>query len=70
LDLDLLLYGNLHYQNTLLTIPHYGLYQRAFVLIPLFDCVPDLVLPNGQKLRDLVKCCDSHQLKKVDESKI
>jgi len=68
LDLDLLLYGNLHYRDAALTLPHYGLYERAFVLKPLFDCAPDLILPNGQKLRNVVKNCDCHLLNKIDES--
>jgi len=68
LDLDLLLYGHLQYQDAMLTVPHDGLYQRAFVLVPLFDCAPDLILPNGQKLRDLVKLCDSQLLERIDES--
>lgn len=55
LDLDMLLYGNLVLQETQLTLPHYGLKQRAFVLIPLFEIAPDLILPDGTKLAELVK---------------
>lgn len=65
LDLDILLYGNLHYQNTALIIPHYGLYQRAFVLYPLFECAPDLILPNGQALKDALNLCSTQNLKKI-----
>lgn len=68
LDLDLLLYGNLHYHDTTLTLPHEGLYQRAFVLYPLFECVPNLILPNGQALKDVLKLCDTQNLKKIEES--
>jgi len=68
LDLDLLLYGNLHYQDTVLTVPHYGLYQRAFVLYPLFECAPNLILPNGQKIKDALKFCDTRKLKRVKKS--
>ncbi len=57
LDLDILLYGNQQSQDPLLTLPHPGLYNRAFVLYPLYECVPDLCLPNGQLLTDLISNC-------------
>jgi len=55
LDLDILLYADWVYTDTRLTLPHRGLTQRNFVLLPLFDCQPDLYLPDGQCLGDLVK---------------
>lgn len=45
LDLDILLYGDETIQAPGLTIPHPGLMQRSFVLIPLREIAPDLVLP-------------------------
>lgn len=41
IDLDLLLYGDLHLEDEDLTIPHRGLQDRAFVLIPLAEIAPD-----------------------------
>ncbi|MCW8999348.1 MAG: 2-amino-4-hydroxy-6-hydroxymethyldihydropteridine diphosphokinase [Kangiellaceae bacterium] len=35
LDLDILLFGNLTLDTTRLTIPHYGIKQRSFVLLPI-----------------------------------
>ena len=58
LDLDLLLFGQEQVQDERLTIPHYGMKDRAFVLVPLFDLVPDLQLPCGRALRDWVAPCD------------
>ncbi len=58
LDLDLLLFGQEQVQDERLTIPHYGMKDRAFVLVPLFDLVPDLQLPCGSALRDWVATCD------------
>ena len=46
LDLDLLLYGNLLLDTPRLQLPHPRLHQRAFVLMPLFELAPDLVLPG------------------------
>lgn len=45
LDLDILLYGNLTLETPELTIPHPGMMQRDFVLIPLREIAPDLILP-------------------------
>lgn len=39
-DLDLLLYGNLVLKEEGLEVPHPRLHQRAFVLVPLCDLVP------------------------------
>lgn len=53
LDLDLLLYDSLCLKTDSLTIPHPGLSQRNFVLYPLFDIVPQLILPNGEEIEKL-----------------
>jgi 2-amino-4-hydroxy-6-hydroxymethyldihydropteridine diphosphokinase len=50
LDLDLLLYGDTQLHTPDLQIPHPGICQRAFVLLPLLDIAPTLSLPNGQGL--------------------
>ena len=52
LDLDLLLYGQEHIQHPRLTVPHVGVTQRDFVLIPLLDLDSSLSI-NEQKLQDL-----------------
>jgi 2-amino-4-hydroxy-6-hydroxymethyldihydropteridine diphosphokinase len=55
LDLDLLLYGNQMIDNERLTVPHYGLTDRAFVLYPLFEIASELKLPKGQDLVSIIK---------------
>lgn len=57
LDLDILLFGNQVINHPRLIVPHPYLSQRAFVLTPLADISPDLQLPDGQWLVDLVKLC-------------
>ena len=52
LDLDLLLYGQEQIQNERLTVPHAGVMERDFVLIPLLDLDAELQL-KGQLLKDL-----------------
>lgn len=48
LDLDILLFGNRTSTRTDLTLPHPRMLERNFVLAPLADLAPDLVLPSGQ----------------------
>src|SRR5690606_4245459 len=52
LDLDLLIYGDERIQNERLTVPHVGVMERDFVLLPLLDIDTELQL-NGQSLKDL-----------------
>lgn len=42
LDVDILLYGDIQMTDPQLTIPHAGLPERNFVLIPLKELAPDL----------------------------
>ncbi|MGB9886932.1 MAG: 2-amino-4-hydroxy-6-hydroxymethyldihydropteridine diphosphokinase [Moorellales bacterium] len=53
IDVDVLLYGDRVIKEADLEVPHAGLYGRAFVLIPLAEIAPDLVLPNGKTVREL-----------------
>lgn len=46
LDLDLLLHGPLTVQTDILTVPHPRMHRRAFVLRPLLDLAPELVIPG------------------------
>ena len=44
LDLDLLLYGSASIDSLHLTVPHPRMWQRAFVLVPLAEIAPALVV--------------------------
>lgn len=46
LDLDLLLYGDRRLDLPGLVVPHPRLTERRFVLTPLADLVPELVVPG------------------------
>ncbi len=50
LDLDLLMVDNLAMQTPLLTLPHPRLHERAFVLRPLLDLLPDAYLSGLGRL--------------------
>ena len=52
LDLDLLLYGQQEIQNERLTVPHVGILERDFVVIPLLDIDADLHIKQ-QSLKEL-----------------
>lgn len=52
LDLDLLIYGDKKIQNERLTVPHIGILERDFVVIPLLDLDADLHI-NDQPLKNL-----------------
>jgi 2-amino-4-hydroxy-6-hydroxymethyldihydropteridine diphosphokinase len=54
LDLDILLFGDEVIQTEPLTVPHYGMKQREFVLYPLAELNLNLVLPDGTKLSELL----------------
>ena len=46
LDLDLLLYGELLISTDTLVVPHPRMTIRAFVLLPLLELDPDVVIPG------------------------
>ncbi len=48
LDLDLLLFGPLVLTSERLTLPHPRMSQRAFVLIPLLELLPDSLDPRNE----------------------
>ncbi|MGN6579802.1 MAG: 2-amino-4-hydroxy-6-hydroxymethyldihydropteridine diphosphokinase [Bordetella sp.] len=47
LDLDLLLHGDAVLDTPRLILPHPRMHERAFVLRPLQDLAPTIVLPQG-----------------------
>ncbi len=55
LDLDIILYANEVMDTERLTIPHYGMREREFVLYPLAEISPSLQLPDGTMLEELLK---------------
>jgi 2-amino-4-hydroxy-6-hydroxymethyldihydropteridine diphosphokinase len=54
IDLDLLLYGDETVDEPGLTVPHPSLHERRFVLEPLAELDPELVVPGRGRVRDLL----------------
>lgn len=55
LDLDLLIFADEQRATAELTLPHPGIRQRSFVLLPWLSIDPQACLPSGQRLADLAR---------------
>jgi 2-amino-4-hydroxy-6-hydroxymethyldihydropteridine diphosphokinase len=68
LDLDILIYGEVLRDGPDLTLPHPGLHERRFVLVPLCELAPDLRHPRlGATIRELLeRCPDRSRVVKLD----
>ncbi|WP_089138461.1 2-amino-4-hydroxy-6-hydroxymethyldihydropteridine diphosphokinase [Vibrio rumoiensis] len=62
LDLDILLYGDQVINNERLTVPHYGMKVREFVIYPLNEIAPNLSLPDGTELKSLLNSVNRNGL--------
>ncbi|MGB6777234.1 MAG: 2-amino-4-hydroxy-6-hydroxymethyldihydropteridine diphosphokinase [Planococcus citreus] len=52
-DLDVLLYGQEQLATERLTVPHPHMYERAFVLVPLQELMPSLILPEDLEMQEV-----------------
>ncbi|KFN47586.1 2-amino-4-hydroxy-6-hydroxymethyldihydropteridine diphosphokinase [Arenimonas metalli] len=58
IDLDLLAYGDEVIDEPGLTLPHPHLHERAFVLVPLAEIAPALVIPGRGDVASLLAAVD------------
>ena len=65
LDLDILLFNDAIINSQRLIIPHRQMLLRNFVIYPLHDIAPDLILPNGQALSHFRQRIGHKGLKKI-----
>lgn len=66
LDLDLLLYGAERHADACLTVPHPGIGVREFVLYPLYELDPELVVPGIGPIRDRLRGLDPRGLVRLE----
>lgn len=57
LDLDVLVYGDRVFDEPGLRVPHPGVSERNFVLVPLAEIAPDLVIPGHGPVAALADGC-------------
>jgi 2-amino-4-hydroxy-6-hydroxymethyldihydropteridine diphosphokinase len=69
LDIDILVFGDEQMDSPTLIIPHPRLAQRRFVLQPLADIAPNLVIPGlGKSVAALLReCKDESWIKRIAE---
>ena len=65
LDLDILLYDQLIEDSELLTIPHPRMHERGFVMAPLNEIAPNLCLPSGENISQLLANCSMQGIVKL-----
>ncbi len=69
IDIDILFYDYLIFDSPELTLPHPRLHERAFVLIPLADLVPEQIHPLlGKTIRQLLAEVDKTGVKRYGKT--
>jgi 2-amino-4-hydroxy-6-hydroxymethyldihydropteridine diphosphokinase len=61
------LYGNQTIHTAELTVPHPRLHERAFVLYPLHEIGPDLVIPGHGALPELLAACAGQRVERLKD---
>jgi 2-amino-4-hydroxy-6-hydroxymethyldihydropteridine diphosphokinase len=63
-DIDLLAYDDMAMNDPDLTLPHPRLFERAFVLVPLAEILPDRVIA-GRRVREALTHLDTTGIEKL-----
>jgi 2-amino-4-hydroxy-6-hydroxymethyldihydropteridine diphosphokinase len=64
IDIDLLAFDDLALDEPGLTLPHPHLFERAFVLVPLAEIVPDRMI-SGRRVRDAADQLDAAGIERL-----
>lgn len=64
LDLDIMLYGDRLLSSPRLTVPHYDMRNRAFMLVPLLEIAPDITFPDGIRAADILATLDHSAIRR------
>ena len=66
LDLDVLLHGEAQIDTPELTVPHPRLHLRAFVLMPLAELAPALLIPGRGPIASLLPAVADQRINKLE----
>lgn len=69
IDLDLLVFGRLQSSDAVLTVPHPGIAERAFVLVPLAEIAPDLEVPGFGRVAALAARIDAAGVHRIADER-
>ena len=64
IDIDILAYDDIIFDEDGLTLPHPRLFERAFVLVPLAEIAPDRVIA-GRRVRDALTGVDTAGIRRL-----
>ncbi len=66
IDVDILLYENYTSHEEVLTVPHPRMTERAFVMIPLYEIAPNLVI-EGKSIDEIIKSLKGEEIRKLEK---
>jgi len=67
IDIDILIYDELTMRTDALTVPHPRMLERAFVIVPLAEIEPHLVLQNGRTAEETAACLTDQRVTRMPE---
>jgi 2-amino-4-hydroxy-6-hydroxymethyldihydropteridine diphosphokinase len=70
IDIDILLFNQEIILTNDLTIPHPRMLDRAFVMIPLLEIEPNILIPKISNLKEILGKLDKKTLTKIDDQSI
>ena len=65
IDLDMVTYQEQRISEERLTLPHPEAHHRCFVLVPLAQIAPEILIPGYGRVRDLVGKCDTGKVQRL-----
>jgi 2-amino-4-hydroxy-6-hydroxymethyldihydropteridine diphosphokinase len=66
IDVDILLYDDVNIETEHLVIPHPRMFERAFVLVPLYEIAPELLL-SGKSMKEIMDHLSGEKIYKREQ---
>lgn len=67
IDVDILLYDDQEIETDLLIIPHPRMQQRAFVMVPLYEIAPDLMI-SGRHIQEVMANLNGERIVRYEKN--